>query len=205
MPSLEEILSTSENSVLINVFQFPYLSADECQSLTNQILANRYSHPHEGSMQKYTVDVTPFLTPFLTKLLDELTPVVNDLYEFGKPSKYLLYTAHAILYDANGEGEKWLTCHTDDSDITINLTLMTETLEGNELRFLDTTPYGNLLCLTKFEKLRKQLDETIHIHSLKPQVGTCILHRGSHAHETSVIHKGKRVALILWLKKNQPE
>jgi hypothetical protein len=201
MTTLESILATSESSVLANIFQIDYLSKENCEALTQKILAHRHSHPHEGSMQKYTVDVTSFLDDFLQKCLADLTPIVNALFDFGQPTKYTLYTAHAIVYNATGEGEKALKCHVDDSDITINLTLHTENLNGNELRFLQTTPYGNDLCLRQFERMRVKQNTTSTLTSLTPKPGWCVLHRGNHPHETSLIQSGQRLALILWLKK----
>jgi hypothetical protein len=201
--SLQNIVSTSETSVLFNVFQLPFLSKEKCVELTTTILAHRYSHPHEGSMQKHTIDVTSFLNDFLKETLHRLVPSINDLFYFGKQHTFHLYTAHAIYYSAEGEGEKGLNTHVDDSDVTINLTLMTESLSGSEVRFLDSTDYGNDYCKQHFGRMKEKLDAGMHLHSIAPEVGTCLLHYGNHPHLTSPIYTGKRLSLILWLKKNE--
>jgi hypothetical protein len=199
--SVQDIVSTSENSVLFNVFQLPLLSNEKCQELTKTILAHRHTHPHEGSMQKYTVNVSSFLGDFLKETLENLIPSINNLFYFGKETAFSLYTAHAVYYSAEGEGEKELRTHVDDSDITINITLMTESLSGCEVRFLDSTEYGNEFCIKHFGKMKEKLDAGMHLHSIKPEVGTCLLHFGHHPHLTSPIYSGKRLSLILWLKK----
>ncbi len=199
--SVEDIVSTSENSVLFNVFQMPLISQEKCAELSKEILAHRHTHPHEGSMQKYTVDVSSFLGEFLKEIVQTLVPVVNTLFYFGTDNKYQLYTAHAIYYSAGPEGEKGLATHTDDSDITINITLMKKSLSGCEVRFLDSTEYGNDFCIQTFGRMKEKLDATMQVHSVQSDVGTCLLHFGNHPHLTSPIYEGERLALILWLKK----
>ena len=199
--TIEDIISTSENSVLFNVFQMPYLTGEECDSLAKKVLENRYSHPHEGSMQKYTVDVTPFLGEFLTNIMEKLTPIINELYYFGKGNTYSLFTAHAILYSADGQGERSLGLHVDDADVTVNLTLQTENLKGCEIGFMDSTEYGNDYCITNFGRAKAKLDGGCHVHTVVPEVGTLLFHRGNHPHRTFYIQQGSRIALILWLKK----
>lgn len=201
--SVETIVQTSENSVLFNVFQLPFLNKEQCAELTKKVLDHRYTHPHEGSMQKYTVDVSSFLGDFLKQTLQTLTPSINDLFFFGERNQYSLYTAHAILYSAVGEGEKSLKTHADDSDITVNLTIQSENLSGSELYFVDSTDYGNTFCQEQFGKMKEKLDKMIRVNSLATELGTCILHRGDHPHSTSTIHSGSRIALILWLKKKE--
>jgi hypothetical protein len=204
MMSIESILETSENSLLFNVFQRPMLSKEQCAELTQKVLDHRYTHKHEGSMQKHTVDISSFLGEFLQETLQTLIPSINDLFYFGEENLYSLVTAHAILYSATGEGEKSLNTHIDDSDITLNLTIQSENLSGSELYFLDSTEYGNTLCNEQFGKIKQTLDTRIHVNSLRTELGTCILHRGNHPHSTSTIHSGNRIALILWLKKKEP-
>jgi hypothetical protein len=199
--SIEQILSTSENSLLFNVFQMPFLSEEQCEELATKVLAHRYSHPHAGSMQKYTVDVTSFLSDFLNDTVKTLTPSINDLFYFGNPNEYSIYTAHAILYSANGEGEKSLGIHRDDSDITVNITLQTKNLKGCDIGFADSTEYGNTYCIENFGKLKAKLDAHCSVNTVHPTVGGCILHRGEHPHSTFSIQEGSRMALIVWLKK----
>ena len=201
--TMESILETSEQTALINVFQFPFLTDTECQSMTSTILENRYRFPHDGSMQKHTVDATSILGDILyTRILKDLQPTINMLFDFNQPQTYSLYTAHAIIYSASGEGEKALSLHVDDSDITINLTLHTSKLSGSELSFTNTTEYGNDFCLKNLDKMRQKIDNTFTVTQIRTTVGNCILHRGSHPHSTTGIYTGERIALILWLKKN---
>lgn len=200
---MDTILETSEQTALINVFQFPFLTDTECQSITKTILDNRYRFPHEGSMQKHTVDATAILADVLrNRILNDLMPTINMLFDFNQAQDYSLYTAHAIIYSASGEGEKGLSLHVDDSDITVNITLHTSNLSGSELSFTDTTEYGNEFCITNLEKMRKKIENTFTVTQFKTTVGNCILHRGSHPHSTTGIYTGERIALILWLKKN---
>jgi len=83
---MDSILETSEKTMLINVFQFPFLSETECQSITKTILENRYRFPHDGSMQKHTVDATNILGDILhNRILKHLTPTINMLFDFDQP------------------------------------------------------------------------------------------------------------------------
>ena len=199
----DSILETSEKIALINVFQFPFLSETECQSMTKTILDNRYRFPHDGSMQKYTVDATTILGDVLyNRILKDLTPTINMLFDFDQSQSYSLYSAHAVIYSASGEGEKGLSLHVDDSDITVNITLHASNLCGSELSFTDTTEYGNEFCLKNLDKMRKKIENTFTVTQFKTTVGNCILHRGSHPHSTTGIYTGERITLILWLKKN---
>jgi len=200
---METILETSERTALINVFQFPFLTETECQGITNTILENRYRFPHDGSMQKHTVDATTILGDILhNRILKYLTPTINMLFDFDQPQSYTLYTAHAIIYSASGEGEKGLSLHVDDSDITVNITLHSSNLTGSELSFTDTTEYGNEFCLKNLDKMKQKIEKTFTVTQFKTTVGNCILHRGSHPHSTTGIYTGERIALILWLKKD---
>jgi hypothetical protein len=200
---MDSIIETSEKTALINVFQFPFLTETECQNMTNTILENRYRFPHDGSMKKNTVDATNILGDILqNRILKDLTPTINMLFDFDQPQGYSLYTAHAIIYSASGEGEKGLSLHVDDSDITVNITLHSSNLTGSELSFTDTTEYGNEFCMKNLEKMKKKIEKTSTVTQFKTVVRNCILHRGSHPHSTTGIYTGERIALILWLKKN---
>ena len=171
--------------------------------MTKTILDNRYRFPHDGSMQKYTVDATTILGDVLyNRILKDLTPTINMLFDFDQPQSYSLYSAHAIIYSASGEGEKGLSLHVDDSDITVNITLHASNLCGSELSFTDTTEYGNEFCLKNLDKMRQKIENTFTVTQFKTTVGNCILHRGSHHHSTTGIYTGERITLILWLKKN---
>lgn len=171
--------------------------------MTQTILENRHRFPHGGSMQKHTVDATSILGDILyTRILKDLQPTINMLFDFNQPQAYSLYTAHAIIYSASGEGEKALSLHVDDSDITINLTLYASKLSGSELSFTNATEYGNDFCLKNLDKMRQKINNTFTVTQIKTTVGNCILHRGSHPHSTTGIYTGERIALILWLKRN---
>lgn len=198
---METFLETSETSVLFNVFHTPFVSPTNCEDYTRLLLKHRYSHPHEGSMQKHTIDASSLLSSEIKSIVDELTPTINTLFYENKDHSFNIFTAHAVLYDAHNEGEKSLDVHKDDSDITINITLMTENLVGNQVRFQQTTDYGNEFCRTHFERMRQKTHTSYQVLALSPTIGDCILHRGDHPHETSVIWEGRRLALILWLKK----
>jgi len=154
-------------------------------------------------MQKHTVDATNILGDIIyNRILNDLTPTINMLFDFDQPQGYSLYTAHAIIYSASGEGEKGLSLHVDDSDITVNITLHASNLSGSELSFTNTTEYGNYFCLKNLDKMRQKIENRFTVTQFKTVVGNCILHRGSHPHSTTGIYTGERIALILWLKKN---
>lgn len=186
-------------NVLINVFQFPLLTQEQCKNITNIVLENRYNYPHNGSMQKHTVDITNLLSDFIQQYIPVITSKINELYDFGKKINYSVYTAHAIIYNANGIGEKALSMHTDDSDITVNIPVYIKDLVGSELRFMGSTPYGNSLCKRHFEKNR--IKHSLSVNTISHQIGSYIIHRGDHPHETSAIYNGERITLIFWLKK----
>jgi len=174
-------------NVLINVFQFPLLTNDECENITKIVL-----------MQN-TVDVTNFLTDFITQYIPLITCKINDLYDFGKKINYSVHTAHAVIYDANGDGKKALSMHQDDSDITINITIHMKDLLGSELRFIGSTPYGNSICMTYFEKNR--IKDPLAVNSISHQLGSYVIHRGDHLHEVSAIYNGEKITLVFYLKR----
>lgn len=198
---MEAFLETSDSSALFNVYSKPLLNISDCDAYTNILLKHRYSHPHEGSMQKHTIDASSLLSSELNLLVKTLTPAINELFYENNQNTFDIFTAHGIYYDANQEGEKNLDIHKDDSDITINITLMTENLIGNQVRFQQTTEYGNSFCRNHYERLRLKCHNSYQVLAISPKVGDCVLHRGDHPHETSVIWEGRRLALILWLKK----
>lgn len=201
--SLQAFLDHSDQTALINVFQFPFLTTTECQTMTKIVLDNRYRFPHESSMQKHTVDATSVLGDVLyTRIVKDLIPTINLLFDFGQLQSYYVFSAHAIIYSASGSGEKKLSIHVDDADITVNITLHSSELSGSELAFRGTTEYGNDFCAANLEKLRLKIEGSGAVTQVKQTVGNCILHRGSHPHCVTDISAGERVALILWLKKH---
>ena len=188
-----------QQGVLVNVFQFPLLSKNECQQLTQVVRSNRYKLPQDGSMQKHTVDVIVILSNFINQYMPGIISRINDLYDFGNRVNYSVYSAHAIIYSPN-HGEKALSVHTDDSDITVNIPIHMKDLTGSELRFVGPSPpYGNSLCTQYFE--RGRVKHPLAVNSISHQLGSYVLHRGDHAHETSAIYSGERITLVFWLKR----
>jgi hypothetical protein len=203
MPSSRAAIThSSDHTALINVFQFPFLSDEECRGITKTVLDNRYRFPHDGSMQRHTVDATHILSDVLyDRVLKDLVPAINTLFDFGQAQSYSLFSAHAIIYSANGTGEKSLSLHVDDADITVNITQQSSNPSGCELSFRGTTEYGNAFCTANLEKKRQKIEGTCAVTQVKLATpGICILHRGSHPHFTTAICGGERIALILWLK-----
>jgi hypothetical protein len=189
----------NQPNILINVFQYPLLTHDECETITKIVLHNRHNYPHTGSMQKHTLDVRNLLADFIQEYIPQITSKINDLYDFGEKIQYSVHTAHSIFYNANGDGEKALSIHTDDSDITINIPIHMKNLLGSELRFIGSTPYGNSICKTHFEKNR--IKDPLAVNSLTHSIGSYVIHRGDHPHEISAIYSGERIALVFWLKR----
>lgn len=187
-------------NILINVFQFPLLSKDECAQTRELILKNK-DCPQNGSMQKHTVDMIKSCD-IIQQHMPTIISKINHLYDFDKKINYSLYAAHAVMYNASN-GEKALALHKDDSDITVNILIHTENLIGSELRFMGSTPYGNTECKKHFEKNR--VKHPLAINTVSQEVGSCIIHRGDHPHETSAIYNGERISVILWLKKTNNE
>jgi hypothetical protein len=188
-----------QQNILINVFQFPLLEREECENITKIILKEKDKYPHYGSMQKHTVDITNLLAEFIAQQLPLISSKINEVYDFGKKILYSVYTAHAIIYKANGDGEKALSMHTDDSDITVNIPIHMKDLLGSELRFMGSKPYGNSVCKMYFEKNR--VKNSLAVNSITHQIGSYVIHRGDHPHETSAIYNGERIALVFWLKR----
>jgi hypothetical protein len=205
---VEKVLEQSENTALQNIFSFPFLSDDECEQLVQVILKNRASNQqaHRGSMQKYTVDVIQLLSEFLKQRIhDEIFPLVNALFDDGEDVRYAFFTAHAVIYSASeASAEKALAIHQDDSDITLNFTLRSRDLAGCHVNFIGTTPFGNKPCFERYERMRLKLQEKQATQSVALPQGHCMIHRGSHLHETSRITQGERIALIVWLKAIKP-
>lgn len=189
-------------NVLINVFQYPLLSHHDCENLTKILVNNRYTYPHDGSMQKHTLDISNLLADFIQQYMPLITSKINDLYDFGEKIRYSVYTAHSIFYSADTNGEKALSMHTDDSDITVNIPIHMKNLLGSELRFIGSTPYGNSICKTHFEKNR--IKQPLAVNSVSHNLGSYVLHRGDHPHEISAIYSGERIALVFWLKRIAP-
>ena len=143
-----------------------------------------------------------FFDVLYTRIVKDLIPTINLLFDFGQLQSYYVFSAHAIIYSASGSGEKKLSIHVDDADITVNITLHSSELNGSELAFRGTTEYGNDFCAANLEKLRLKIEGSGAVTQVKQTVGNCILHRGSHPHCVTDISAGERVALILWLKKH---
>jgi hypothetical protein len=195
----EDIISNSESTLVLNVFGFPYIPRGECEQMVSIALQNT-ANVHHGSMQKYTIDVVETFGQFIKeKLLLELTPSINKLFYFGEENQYQVYTAHVICYSSAPPGEKSLKLHVDDSDITVNITLEANDLDGCEVEFFGTTEYGNN-SLRRFERLRNKIHPE-QGNRIQMDVGRCMIHRGNHPHQTLPIRRGTRKALIVWLKK----
>jgi hypothetical protein len=192
-----------QQNILINVFQFPLLEREECENITKIILKEKDKYPHYGSMQKHTVDISNLLADIIQQYIPFITSKINDLYDFGEKIEYSVYTAHSIFYSANGNGEKALSMHIDDSDITVNIPIHMKDLLGSELRFMGSTPYGNSICKMHFEK--KRIKDILAVNSISHQLGSYVIHRGDHPHETSAIYNGERMALVFWLKRIVPD
>jgi len=192
-------MDTSEDTIISNIFHFPYMDDEKCERLSSIILKNQQESPHNGSMQKYTTDIYKVSPDIIHTIVDNLIPKINSLYDFDKKQEYYIYNSHGIIYKTNGSGEKKLNLHVDDSDITINITLNTDNLKGNILRFHGITEYGNIFCKKNFERI--QNTQIYSKTDILPIKGDCIIHRGSHPHETLPIEDGMRIALIIWLKK----
>lgn len=195
----EDIITHSESTAVLNVFCFPYISHGECDKMVRLALENS-NKLHNGSMQKYTIDIVDVFGDFIKEeLLPELVPCINKLFYFGKENQYTVYTAHVICYASSSSGEKDLKLHVDDSDITVNITLEANDLEGCEVEFFGTTEYGNN-SLRSFERLRNKIHPE-QGNKIQMDVGNCLIHRGNHPHQTLLIRRGTRKALIIWLKK----
>ena len=201
---LESIIETSEQTVLCNVFQFPFLNHKRCVELT-EVLNERNAYnlgSETNTLQKFTVDAMPIIGEVIEGFVTELKHKINQLYDFGDETiDYAIFSSHAIFYNANGIGETKLERHVDDSDITVNITLLAQNLTGCSLRFIGSPEYRNSFCLNHFDKVRGKIDSAMVATSVTLGVGNCVLHRGDHAHEVDAIQTGNRVALIIWLKR----
>ena len=198
--TFNDIISTSDY-VLLNIFNFPYLKNEECSKLLDTVFSQSIIR-HEGSMQKYTIDVTSVLKDFLyNRCIPELTPIISNLFYNGNNCLFTVYTAHIICYSYEGEGEKNLKIHTDDSDITVNITLESTDLEGCEVQFHGTTMFANTELIKHFGRAQRGIG-SYSTQRIAMKVGECVLHQGNHPHQTLQIKRGVRKALIIWLKKN---
>jgi hypothetical protein len=196
---MDFILEHSEKTILFNVFTFPFLSNTDCESILG-LVKSAPAKEMAGSYQKHTVEVGGVLSELLyTRLLPTLLPHIRDLFNFGRETNYELYLAQVITYSPGPDGEKSLKLHVDDSDITVNIPLYVEDLEGSEVEFFGATAFGNHHCLTTLAKHQRKIS-AVDNFKIVPRQGLCILHRGSHPHQTHPIRAGTRKTLILWLK-----
>ena len=77
-----------------------------------------------------------------------------------------------------------LVPHTDDSDVTLNVSLGRE-FEGGALRL---------------RGLRSSAGEGQLQADIVPKVGRAVLHLGQHLHEVTAVTAGERFALIMWMR-----
>ena len=114
----------------------------------------------------------------------------NDL---GGPLE--LFTAFAIWYKHDdGLANSGLRLHQDDSDLTVNLALLSEQ-DGCKVRF-----EGAQHLTLAGSSLSNRAGVYTPFTEVDVPPGYALLHRGRHPHHVTPIEAGERWSLILWYK-----
>jgi len=135
-----------------------------------------------NSMNNYGVIVNHIgLEPFINSLMRKLQPLGNDLYP-GPGHEWDAHHSFVVRYRM-GE-DVGLDMHTDDSDVTFNVNLGREFVDG-ELQMCGFMGHGNHRKTSV---------------SIKHKIGMCVVHLGRHRHGACPITKGDRLNLIMWMR-----
>lgn len=126
------------------------------------------------------------------EVLVGLSELLN--HHFGlEPASLELFTAFAVYYATQGFCNNSLELHTDNSYLTVNLCLLSEST-GSAVCFDGSKPLEG-------RPRRKQESQQSKVDIPAAWV---LLHWGNHPHQTLPIETGERWNVIMWFKKVEP-
>lgn len=130
-----------------------------------------------------------------TEILHALSGVVQR--EFGLDVKALnLFTVFAISYANEGYSNSHLETHTDDSLLTLNMCLHSEST-GAAVRFEGMPPDCGAIDGTGDSTVAGDRMGGIDVDIPARWI---LLHWGQHTHQTLPIESGERWSVIMWFK-----
>ena len=140
-----------------------------------------------NSMNAYGVIVNDIgLEPFITLLQQVIfVPLARALFDdndLGHPGTSF-DSHHAFIVRYRRDEDSHLDIHTDDSDVTFNVSLGRGDFKGSNLIF----------CGYLGQKNHRQ-----HCVTYEHKLGKCCVHLGNRRHGTDDIAQGERVNLIVW-------
>lgn len=166
------------------VFIFPVFTQTFCELLLAEVdhfYSSGLPFARPNSMNNYGVildelGLGPVISAFQRQVLQPLARVLFP----GVGSE--LDSHHAFIVHYSLDGDKELTPHRDDSDITFNVALGRR-WSGSNLSFCG---------------LMQEADVHVHRISHAFNIGSAVLHLGRHVHGAEPIVQGERVNLIVW-------
>lgn len=125
---------------------------------------------------------------FLKLLTDPEYGPLSNFFRKYFPSKKNLYLDSATILAIRDSEEQNVVCsgHTDDSDISINICIYSQNLQGSEVVF----------------NVHDKISKLKHTYPYKHRIGYCVIHPGVVNHHVTPLISGSRVNLLLWLKNN---
>lgn len=131
------------------------------------------------------------------EILGSLSDIVAR--DFGLDvGKLELFTVFAISYALEGYSNSHLEKHTDDSLLTLNMCLHSES-KGAAVRFEGMPPVSGTNNTKKDDIDRRENEDPEWIDVDIP-AKWILLHWGQHTHQTLSIESGERWSVIMWFK-----
>ncbi|XP_075033795.1 2-oxoglutarate and iron-dependent oxygenase domain-containing protein 2 isoform X1 [Mixophyes fleayi] len=186
--SLEGLLNFVHSIPAKRIYRLPVFVSRFCNDLVEELENFERSHLTKGrpnTMNNYGILLNElglddsFITPLREKYL---RPLLSLLYPDWGGNCLDSHKAFVVQYSLHKDLD--LSCHYDNSEVTLNVSLGKEFTEGN-LYFSD---------MREVPSNERTYTEVEHI------IGQGILHRGQHVHGALPITSGERWNLIIWMR-----
>lgn len=184
------VLDSIVTKMYPGVYAFPMLRIDVAKSLVETVAdfeASEHDKARPNSMNRLGVVLNDmgFESAFDVVLESVVRPIASVLFRDEGGDSLDHHHSFVVRYDDRDSG---LALHTDDSEVTLNVSLCADYDGDGALRFcgMERTP-----------TYRTFLGDCGH------RPGVAILHAGRHRHGANRIDAGKRVNLIMWCKSRE--
>jgi len=192
-----KLMTPCLNSMLApldNLFTFKMLSDKTCKEIIEEVehfeswcKSYHLAPERPNTMNNYGAILDNF--GFKKPLDDLMINIINPLASVFYPRVGTLDNHHGFIVEYQIGKDTKLDFHVDDSEVTLNLCLGKQFLNG-ELYF------GGVRCHLHQQTDPKQGEDVYVSH----QPGIGLLHLGKHRHAARKISSGHRINLILWCR-----
>lgn len=179
-----------------HLYSLRLLTERACQMLSEEVEALERWAEEEGveldrpnSMNAYGVilDAVGYQEALTALIEHAVRPLAAHFFpEVGGAT---LDSHHGFIVDYAMDGDRALSLHIDDSEVTVNLCLHDD-FAGGDLYFLGRR------CLNHCQSGYAPEEQTRYAH----QPGVALLHAGHHRHGATSLQGGQRRNLILWCR-----